>query len=77
MRISLESFSWVQTVVGDAGRFAGLGDGRRIGYGRFEVLEFQVNPKELKVNGKTNAKKTAASGNLAKNLRKSVAAGRS
>lgn len=69
----------METAVGDAGRFAGLGDGRRIGYGRFEVLEFKVNGngKELKVSGKTNAKKPAASGNLARNARKSVAAGRS
>jgi hypothetical protein len=26
----------------DAGRFAGLGDGRAIGFGRFEVVNFEV-----------------------------------
>ena len=60
----------MEAVLGDAGRFAGLGDGRRIGFGRFEILEF-------KVDGKTNAKKPPASRNLAKNSKKSVAAGRS
>ena len=60
----------MQAVLGDAGRFAGLGDGRRIGYGRFEVLQFNVN-------GKNNAQKPPTAGNLVKNAKKRVATRRS
>lgn len=34
----------MEAVALDAGKLVGLADGRSIGYGRFEVLEFQVQP---------------------------------
>jgi len=27
----------------DAGRYVGIGDGRKIGFGRFQVVKFEVN----------------------------------
>jgi hypothetical protein len=36
----------MQSVAIDAGRFCGLADGRSIGYGRFEIIQFDV--EELK-----------------------------
>lgn len=36
----------MQAVVRDAGQFAGLGDGRSIGYGRFKVQEFTISEAE-------------------------------
>jgi len=32
----------MQTVAIDSGRLSGLGDGRGIGYGRFEVTNFAI-----------------------------------
>jgi hypothetical protein len=53
------SLQWDATIVSrgemnaaaiDAGRFCGLGDGRSIGYGRFEITQFEVEElKQLKV----------------------------
>ena len=39
---TLISLKEMESIIGDAGRFAGIGDGRNIGYGRFEVLSFQM-----------------------------------
>jgi hypothetical protein len=58
----------MQGVIRDAGKFAGLGDGRGIGFGRFEVLEFQV----LDVGSGRNAKKSTAKRSVAKNPTKGV-----
>lgn len=33
----------MEAVVLDAGRFSGIGDGRNVGYGRFNVISFEVN----------------------------------
>jgi hypothetical protein len=37
------SRSELQAVCIDAGRYVGIGDGRKIGFGRFAVMEFEVN----------------------------------
>ena len=37
------SRSQLQAVCIDAGRYVGIGDGRRIGFGRFTVVRFEVN----------------------------------
>lgn len=34
----------MQSVAVQAGRLAGLGDGRKLGFGRFEVVAFEVHP---------------------------------
>lgn len=36
----------METIARDAGRFAGFGDGRSIGYGRFEIESFEVKEIE-------------------------------
>ncbi|MGD7052938.1 hypothetical protein [Sutcliffiella horikoshii] len=41
---TLISLEQMKAVCLDAGTFAGLGDARKIGYGRFEVLEFKECP---------------------------------
>lgn len=40
---TMVSRSELEAVTLDAGRFVGLGDGRSIGFGRFEVLSFDVS----------------------------------
>jgi hypothetical protein len=44
---SLISRNQMESICIDAGAFAGLGDGRKIGYGRFEVLDFNVLEERL------------------------------
>jgi hypothetical protein len=39
---SLLSFEEMSAILRDAGRFAGLGDARNIGYGRFDILSFNI-----------------------------------
>lgn len=71
------TLAWDNTVVGvnemeavvrDAGKLVGIGSGRVIGLGRFEVKSFDAK--------ETNATDSATSRNLGKNARKGVAAGR-
>lgn len=58
----------MQAVAIDAGRFEGVGDGRKIGCGRFEVTAFDPLPEG------TNAEKTPAKGRLGTNEGKNLAA---
>lgn len=44
---SLISRNQMESICIDAGAFAGLGDGRKIGYGRFEVMDFNVWEEKL------------------------------
>jgi hypothetical protein len=44
---TLISRNQMEAICIDAGAFAGLGDGRKIGYGRFEVIEFNVLEERL------------------------------
>lgn len=52
--VSLISRNEMEAVVNDSGHFAGVGDGRNIGFGRFDVLAFEVLAEN------THAKKSAA-----------------
>jgi hypothetical protein len=70
------TISWDNTVVGenemnavvkDAGQFAGLGDGRNIGFGRFEVRSFKILE-----NKKHDAKKPAAKRAVARASKKGM-----
>ena len=70
------SISWDDTLLNenemravliDAGRFVGLGDGRSIGLGRFDVLSVVITRSR-------NAQKKAATGNLDTNPPKSMGA---
>jgi len=70
------SLSWDDTLVSenemravllDAGRFVGLGDGRKIGLGRFDVLSFEITRN-------TNAEKKTAARSLGKNPHKNLEA---
>jgi hypothetical protein len=70
------SLVWDNTVVGeaemecvlhDAGRLVGLGDGRGIGFGRFEVVTFTLE-------GKGGAKKETAKRGVGDHAKKGVAA---
>ncbi|MBI4783274.1 MAG: hypothetical protein HY785_18430, partial [Oscillatoriophycideae cyanobacterium NC_groundwater_1537_Pr4_S-0.65um_50_18] len=40
---TIVSRSEMEAVAIDAGKLVGLGDGRSIGYGRFEMQSFEVN----------------------------------
>ena len=53
----------MQSVARDAGMYVGLGDGRSIGFGRFEVVEF----KKIELGRQRNAKKKATKRSVAKN----------
>jgi hypothetical protein len=68
------TISWDNTVVGenemkavvrDAGQFAGLGDGRNIGFGRFEVCSFRTLENNI-------AKKPAAKRAVARTSKKGM-----
>ena len=43
---TIVSRSEMEAVLIDAGRLCGVGDGRAIGLGRFEVMEFEIDAKE-------------------------------
>jgi hypothetical protein len=58
----------MENILHDSGRFAGLGDGRGIGFGRFEVKSVELTA------GDGNAKKQTARGDFGKNTSKSLAA---
>jgi hypothetical protein len=55
----------MKTVVRDSGLFQGLGDGRSIGFGRFEVISFRMNGDK---HAKKPAAKRAVAGKKARNL---------
>ncbi|MFS0824348.1 hypothetical protein [Bacillus sp. 1P02SD] len=44
---TLISRNQMEAICMDAGSFAGLGDGRKIGYGRFEIINFNVIEERL------------------------------
>jgi hypothetical protein len=67
---TLVSREEMEHILHDSGRFAGLGDGRSIGFGRFEVRSVEVEVPA----GDGNAKKQTAKGNLGKNKKNSLAA---
>ena len=58
----------LQAVLRDAGQLVGIGDGRSIGFGRFQVSSFEME--------KPRAEKKAAKGNLGKNAPANLGTGR-
>lgn len=62
---TLVSKTQMDAILRDAGTLVGLADGRNIGFGRFDVVSFDVNPyeeykKQALQKGKKNAKKAAS-----------------
>jgi len=58
----------LQAVLRDAGQLVGIGDGRSIGFGRFQVSSFEME--------KPRAEKKAAKGNVGKNAPANLGTGR-
>ena len=66
---TLVSENEMKAILRDAGQFVGLGDGRNIGFGRFNISSFEVSVKD-------NATKQATRGHLERNPAENLASRR-